>query len=428
MLCIRSSLVWAIHFWLGKETSQDEAGICAYKTVELDESLGGGPVQYREVQGNESNEFVALFKNAGGIEYLPGGVASGFRHVEPGTYAKRLLHVKGKRTVRVTEVPLSNASLNTGDVFILDIGLDIFIYNGATANRGEKAKGIEVASKIRNEERGGKANITLIDEEPNNSTFWSTLGGFINVTNAGEDDAAVTASPPRLLRVSDESGSVTVSEVNVGGKLTKAALSSDDVYIVDTGAKVFVWVGRGASPTEKRESMIRGANYVQQQNYPRDTPVERVAENTESAAFKANFAVWDPPRPMTFGQTSSGVAKSGPDQAINVGALLSRPPVEEMSIDDGSGRLEIWRVEDFKRVPVDKEQYGQFFGGDSYVMLYTYLKNRVEEYVIYFWQGNQSSQDEKGASALLAKELDDSLGDRPMQVYIMLCWGILCFQ
>jgi advillin len=190
-----SSLVWALHFWLGNETSQDEAGICAYKTVELDESLGGGPVQCREVQGNESNAFIALFKDTGGVEYLPGGVASGFRHVEPGTYPKRLLHVKGKRVVRVTEVPLSNASLNTGDVFILDLGLEIFIYNGASANRNEKAKGIEVASRIRNDERGGKASITVLDEDPRNNTFWTALGGFLNVTNGGEDDGAVVATP-----------------------------------------------------------------------------------------------------------------------------------------------------------------------------------------------------------------------------------------
>jgi hypothetical protein len=38
--------------------------------------------------------------------------------------------------------------------------------------------------------------------------------------------------------------------------------------------------------------------------------------------------------------------------------------------------------------------------------------------VIYFWQGDESSQDEKAASALLAKELDDQLGDRPMQVRV----------
>lgn len=90
-----------------------------------------------------------------------------------------------------------------------------------------------------------------------------------------------------------------------------------------------------------------------QQGYARDTPIERVAENAESAAFKSNFALWDAPKPPTFGSSSSGVAKTGQDQAIDVSALLSRPSVEEQTIDDGNGKLEIWRVEDFKLVAVD---------------------------------------------------------------------------
>ena len=50
-----------VHFWLGANTTQDEAGSAAYKTVELDDFLGQLPVQYRQVQACESKEFLELF-------------------------------------------------------------------------------------------------------------------------------------------------------------------------------------------------------------------------------------------------------------------------------------------------------------------------------------------------------------------------------
>lgn len=69
---------------------------------------------------------------------------------------------------------------------------------------------------------------------------------------------------------------------------------------------------------------------------------------------------------------------------------------------------------------VAPEKYGQFYAGDSYVILYTYMDNRGREaYIIYFWQGRDSSKDEIGASALLAKELDDSMGGAPVQVRVV---------
>jgi hypothetical protein len=71
----------------------------------LDDKLGGAPVQHREVQGWESNLFLSYFKNE--IKLLDGGVETGFRHVEPEKYRHRLLWIKGKKKVRVTEVELS---------------------------------------------------------------------------------------------------------------------------------------------------------------------------------------------------------------------------------------------------------------------------------------------------------------------------------
>lgn len=56
---------WFIAVWL-----QDEAGVAAYKTVELDDYLGGAPVQHREVEGHESKGFLNYFKSKGGVRYM----------------------------------------------------------------------------------------------------------------------------------------------------------------------------------------------------------------------------------------------------------------------------------------------------------------------------------------------------------------------
>lgn len=57
-----------------------------------------------------------------------GGVASGLNHVLTNDLtAERLLHVKGRRVVRATEVPLSWDSFNKGDCFIIDLGTVSFV-------------------------------------------------------------------------------------------------------------------------------------------------------------------------------------------------------------------------------------------------------------------------------------------------------------
>ncbi|CAM9838764.1 unnamed protein product, partial [Heterosigma akashiwo] len=47
--------------------------------VELDQALGDAPVQYREVQGRESPQFLALFRRTGGLSYREGAWPPGSR-------------------------------------------------------------------------------------------------------------------------------------------------------------------------------------------------------------------------------------------------------------------------------------------------------------------------------------------------------------
>jgi hypothetical protein len=76
----------------------------------------------------ESQLFMSYFK--GGVFYLEGGVESGFKHVEPKTYEKKLYIVKGKRYPRVWTVEMKADSINEGDVFILDMGMELYFWPG----------------------------------------------------------------------------------------------------------------------------------------------------------------------------------------------------------------------------------------------------------------------------------------------------------
>lgn len=65
-------------------------------------------MQHREVQGHESKKFLSYFPK--GIQYLAGGVETGFKHVDRDKFDTRLLHVKGRRNVRVSQVSNKKAS------------------------------------------------------------------------------------------------------------------------------------------------------------------------------------------------------------------------------------------------------------------------------------------------------------------------------
>ncbi len=55
-------------FGAGEACTQDESGSAAIFTVQMDDFLGGKPIQYRKVQGFESKTFLGYFKS--GIRYM----------------------------------------------------------------------------------------------------------------------------------------------------------------------------------------------------------------------------------------------------------------------------------------------------------------------------------------------------------------------
>ncbi|XP_036604539.1 gelsolin isoform X2 [Trichosurus vulpecula] len=417
------TLQYDLHFWLGNECSQDESGAAAIFTVQMDDYLNGKAIQHREVQGYESSTFLGYFKS--GIKYKKGGVASGFKHVVPNEVAvQRLLQVKGRRVVRATEVPVSWDSFNKGDCFILDLGNDIYQWCGADSNRFERLKATQVSKGIRDNERSGRAKVHVSEEGAEPERMLQVLGPKPTLPEGTDDTAKEDATNRRLAKlykVSNGAGTMAVSLVADENPFSQAALSSDDCFILDhgTNGKIFVWKGKQANAEERKAALKSASDFISKMSYPKQTQIQVLPQGGETPLFKQFFKHWrelDQTQGLGVAYISSHIAnvERVPFDAAtlhNSTAMAAQHGME----DDGTGQKQIWRIEGADKVPVNPSTYGQFYGGDSYIILYNYQHAGRQGQIIYNWQGADSSQEERAAAAILTVQLDEELGGTPVQ-------------
>ncbi|EDW58455.1 gelsolin isoform X1 [Drosophila virilis] len=407
-------LTWDVHFWLGSETSTDEAGAAAILTVQLDDILNGGPVQHREVQDHESQLFLGYFKN--GVRYEQGGVGTGFKHVETNAQGeKRLFQVKGKRNVRVRQVNLSVSSMNKGDCFILDAGNDIYVYVGAQAKRVEKLKAISAANQIRDQDHNGRARVQIIDEfstDLDKQQFFDVLGSGspdqVPEESTSDEDGAferTDAAAVTLYKVSDASGRLQVDTI-AQKPLRQAMLDTRDCFILDTGSGIFVWVGRGATPAEKSDAMAKAQEFLRTKKYPAWTQIHRIVEGAESAPFKQYFDTW-----RDSGMAHTRLVRSalniGSDESLDLDEIdavvqqLKKSGGRAIGFMPDHGQNSIGEIVQYvsqpgsnevlrNRVPFEEEL--PLLGFGSYVLSYNYEANNGDKgTVVYVWQGAKAN-------------------------------------
>ncbi|CAL8320277.1 unnamed protein product [Merluccius merluccius] len=428
---ISSSFTYDVHYWLGASSSQDEQAAAAFCTTMMDEALRGVAVQHRETQRYESDLFRGYFKRTGLI-YKRGGVASGMKHVETNTYdIKRLLHVKGRKHVVAGEVDLSWSSFNNGDVFILDLGNIIIQWNGPKSNHMERIKGMNVAKDIRDRERGGRAQVAVVEGDDEKSSDEAVklmkqhLGDKRNIRDLIISDDVVDnklRTVIKLFHISDAQGNLVVQEVAVK-PLKQELLSPEECYLLDEGGiRIYMWKGKKASMKERSESLNKAEAYIKAKGYPASTYVETVNDGAESAVFKQLFKSWTVKyQSVGLGTTSSPGKIAKVEQVkFDATSMHARPDLaaQHKMVDDGTGETEVWRVENSDLVPVDRKWLGHFYGGDCYLILYKYDVNYKRHYILYIWQGRHASTIELAASALLAVQVDQQYSGEPVQVRV----------
>ncbi|RYR51807.1 hypothetical protein Ahy_A06g026783 [Arachis hypogaea] len=407
-----------IHFWIGKDTSQDEAGTAAIKTIELDASLGGRAVQHREIQGHESDKFLSYFKPC--IIPLEGGVASGFKKPEEEEFETRLYVCKGKRVVRMKQVPFARSSLNHDDVFILDSQNKIYQFNGANSNIQERAKALEVIQYLKEKYHEGKCNVAIVDDgkldtESDSGEFWVLFGGFAPIGKkvVSDDDIIPETTPAQLFSIAD--GEVKPVE----GEFSKSLLDNSKCYLLDCGAEVFVWVGRVTQVEERKAACLAAEDFLTSQKRPKSTRITRVIQGYEPHSFKSNFDSWPSGSSNTGAEDGRGkVAALLKQQGIGVKGMTKSAPVNEEipPLLEGGGKLEVWQINRSAKAPLPKEDIGKFYSGDCYIVLYTYHSGeRKEDYYLCCWFGKDSIEEDQRMASRLANTMFSSLKGRPVQ-------------
>jgi len=426
-----------IHFWLGEEASTDEAAIAAYKSVELDEHLAGAAIQHREVQGQESKRFQAYFKK--GLRYLSGGVKTGLSHYVEDKNPK-LFHVKGRRKPIVRQcMEISWAVMNRGDSYVLDVPLSnkVLIWRGANSNRFEHLQAAKFADNLKTEH--GYPDIETVTLDDGDEGLGSEDGDLLDsllplagktaiqeASVAPDEEDGQARGKLKLYRCSDDSGKLILTEVK-DGPLLQEDLTSDDSYLIDNGNfGIWVWIGKRASEGERREAMRNAQGFIKAKGLKPGTNITRVIDGGEPAEFKTLFKRWKDVgevtslKKMSYAGPGRGVAKTVQTR-FDAKTMVDNPKVSASTgmVDDGTGVKEVFRVEMFDLVEVPEEQHGVFFAGDCYVILYAYSDGKKDCYIIYYWLGSNSSQDEQGAAALRTIELDQRLGGTPVQVRVV---------
>mmetsp|Transcript_16895 Transcript_16895/g.39022 ORF Transcript_16895/g.39022 Transcript_16895/m.39022 type:complete len:399 (-) Transcript_16895:233-1429(-) len=302
-----------IFIWIGSESTADEYGTAAYKMVEADDYLGGAAVQHRQVEGYEADEFVDCFNH---LEYLEGGISSGFNRVEP-TKEKPMFfrfRPRGNGKGELVQVPIAVSSMESTSGFILCVDkANVWVWHGQEMKIFDK-----VACTHKAEELCTLGVVTVLaqgDGDEEDSDFWNYLEGGDGGSNDDSKQRRITSSrgigsgssgykerknmvsalkdfKPKLFKVeADPTTPLTkvglgtlvkkVTMSTMGGLFKKDCSDDRDVFLLDSGWEIFVWIGKSADCIEKVAAMGAADRYAKMEPRAKGLPVTIIKAGQE---------------------------------------------------------------------------------------------------------------------------------------------------
>ncbi|SPP86887.1 blast:Protein flightless-1 [Drosophila guanche] len=426
------NLTWEIFFWIGNEATLDKRACAAIHAVNLRNYLGARCRTIREEQGDESDEFLALFDTE--VIYIEGGrTATGFYNIEEMIHITRLylVHAYGA-TVHLEPVAVALESLDPRHAFVLDLGTRIHIWLGKRSKNTLNSKARLMAEKINKTERKNKCEINVERQGEETDEFWQGLDVTAEEAAAQPPQEHVPDDyqpvQPRLYQVQLGMGYLELPQVELPEqKLCHTLLNSKHVYILDCYTDLFVWFGKKSTRLVRAAAVKLSRELFNMMDRPECALVMRVPEGNEMQIFRTKFLGWDEVMAVDFTRTAKSVAKTGANltqwarqqETRTDLAALFMPRQSAMPLAEAEQLEEEWNydlemmeafvLENKKFVRLPEEELGHFYTGECYVFLCRYCIP-VEE-------PEAAGEDVEPAAAASAP--DDSNPKSPQQSQLM---------
>ena len=167
-------------------------------------------------------------------------------------------HVQKGQLVRVPKDYFNE--FGTGDVYLIDTGPIIYLWVGKKSTPDEKFIGA-ITSVWKDQDRKGAAKLVTIDEGDESKEFLKLFKDKITITDQDTEGilkrVALKKREFKLFRVHIEKDLNLYYEVD----RSKDSLASDDVFLLDTYKKIFIWRGKASSAFERWEAMRIAERY-----------------------------------------------------------------------------------------------------------------------------------------------------------------------
>ena len=255
------------HIWTGRKSSKEEISFTSFKALQLDSKLENNCVVLYESEGNESELFKSYFKF---FTILKGGIEEAQQSIDDQQYKARLFHVHSSgANIQSKQISINKKNLDSGDVYMLDTGLKVFIYIGKGSNSFEKFHLSCMVEKIK-EVRQNKAIIISIDEScelnendvKHKNEFEEFLQKFEEDIKETDEQNKIDKNYRKMMKLSDENGKLELTDV----EYKKESLVSQDSFLIDRGDAIIIWIGKEASKKEKKFAKFYANKHISKEN------------------------------------------------------------------------------------------------------------------------------------------------------------------